>query len=45
METLKIGLVGTGGIGRSHIERINNRRFLSVLASLFNILCTFVVKN
>ena len=24
METLKIGLVGTGGIGRSHIERINN---------------------
>ena len=24
METLRIGLVGTGGIGRTHIERINN---------------------
>ena len=24
MEELKIGLVGTGGIGRTHIERINN---------------------
>lgn len=25
MDTLRIGLVGTGGIGRSHIERINTR--------------------
>ncbi len=25
METLRIGLVGTGGIGRTHIERINTR--------------------
>lgn len=25
METLKIGLVGTGAIGRTHIERINNK--------------------
>ena len=24
METLRIGVVGTGGIGRTHIERINN---------------------
>jgi len=24
METLRIGLVGTDGIGRTHIERINN---------------------
>lgn len=24
MEELKIGLVGTGAIGRTHIERINN---------------------
>lgn len=25
MEELKIGLVGTGAIGRTHIERINNK--------------------
>ena len=24
MEELRIGLVGTGAIGRTHIERINN---------------------
>lgn len=24
-ETLKVGLVGTGGIGRTHIDRINNK--------------------
>ena len=24
MSELRIGLVGTGGIGRTHIERINN---------------------
>ena len=25
MSALRVGLVGTGGIGRTHIERINTR--------------------
>ena len=25
MSTLRIGLVGTGGIGKTHIDRINNK--------------------